>query len=237
MGKNLRILGLIPARGGSKGLPRKNLALLCGKPLITYTIEEAKKAQSLDRIIISTDDEEIAEVSKKLGVEVPFLRPNSLAKDSTSTIDVVIHALNWLLQNESYSPFAVALLQPTSPLRGSSDIDNAVRVFLEKEADSVVSVCEVECSPYWFKIIKDGKIYPFLKSRMSELPRQKQPKFYRPNGAIYIVKKDIVMKERTFYTKNTFAYFMPRENSIDIDTLFDLKFAEVILLEKRKGKT
>ena len=154
----VKYLSIIPARGGSKGIPNKNIVNIAGKPLIQYTIEAALNSKSLHSLIISTDDKKIAEVGKNCGVEIPFMRPAKLARDDTPAIDVVLHALDWLKENDSYEPDAVVLLQPTSPLRTEKHIDEAIQLFVEENADTVVSIVEVphNFSPY--KLLKLDQI-------------------------------------------------------------------------------
>ena len=223
----MEILAVIPARGGSKGVPRKNIRLLNGKPLIAYTIEEAKKSRYISRIIVSTEDDEIAKVSNKYGAEV-IRRPMELAKDDTPTIDVVLHVLD-NLKNRNIEPDIVVLLQPTSPLRTSQDIDNAIKLFMEHDCDSVVSVCEVQHSPYWSFKIENGYLKPIFGESYLKKRRQELPKAYIPNGAIYITTPDILRKYRSFYCKKTLPYIMPPEKSIDIDSELDFLLAELLM--------
>lgn len=159
---NKCVVAIIPARGGSKGIPRKNIKNLNGKPLIAYTIEEALKSKYVDRVIVSTEDLEIAEISKSFGAEVPFFRPKELAQDDTPGIEPIIHAINYLLNDENYNFDYVMCLQCTSPLRNSKQIDEAILEMYNKDADSAVSVCESEVNPYWMKVIKNGKMVDYL---------------------------------------------------------------------------
>ncbi len=224
----MEILAIIPARGGSKGLPRKNVRLLRGRPLIYYTIREAKLSKLITRIIVSTEDREIAEISRSYDVEVQ-LRPPELSRDETPIIDVILYVIDTLGKIEGYKPDIIVLLQPTSPLRRAVDIDNALKIFMNEECDSVVSVYEAPRSLYWsFKI--DGKYlkpifgYEYLAKRRQELP-----KLYIPNGAIYVSTPEKLRKYRSFYSPKTFPYIMPYERSIDIDSEIDLLLAETIL--------
>lgn len=235
MYKNNTILGLIPARGGSKGLPRKNIRLLLEKPLITWTIEQALASKYLDRIVISTDDEEIAEISKKYGADVPFLRPKELATDEANGIDVVLHTIDWIEKNDkSYN--LLMLLQPTSPLRLAEDIDRAIELLFQKNAHAIISVCKTEHHPYWSNILpENGCMEEFIRQGIKNKNRQKLPIFYRLNGVIYLAYCDYLKKHRSFFEKGTFAYIMPPERSVDIDSLFDFKLAEFLLKEQKKG--
>lgn len=226
----MSILGLISARGGSKGIPYKNIKPLNGKPLIAYTIEQARESKCLTRLIVSTDDENIADMAKEYGAEVPFMRPNELAQDHTPGIDVVLHAIDWLNANEGYCPDAIMLLQPTSPFRMAADIDNAVAIYNERNPLSLVSVCIANDNPYWMMSINNGILTP-LFGHIDHTRRQDLPKAYKLNGAIYISSPAMLKERRTFFTENTIPYIMPRERSMDIDDMLDFHFAEYLLKE------
>ena len=227
-------LGLITARGGSKGIPNKNIVSVAGKPLIAWTIEAAIKSH-LDRVIVSTDDDEIAEVSKSWGAEVPFMRPKKLAEDDSPHMDVVISAIQWLANNEDYRPEYVLLLQPTSPLRSVADINDAINLATKKKADGIVSVSESSVHPYLTKqITEDGTLMDFLEKPKGYLSRQTFPIVYVLNGAIFLAKREVLLEKETWYTEKTYAYVMPPERSIDIDTYWDLHLANLILKDKRK---
>lgn len=232
MYKDKTILGLIPARGGSKSLPRKNIRPLLGKPLIAWTIEQALASKYLDGVIVSTDDEEIAEISKKYGAEVPFMRPKELATDETKGIDVVLHAVDWIeINNKPYN--LLMLLQPTSPLRTYEDIDKAIKLLFSKKAQAVVSVCEAEHHPYWSNILpQDGCMRDFIKAEIMNKNRQELPVFYRLNGAIYLAYGGYLKEQKNFLGKKTFAYIMQQEKSIDIDNKVDFKFTEILMRKK-----
>ena len=232
MYKGYKILAFIPARGGSKGLPRKNIKPLLGKPLIAWTVEQAKNSKYIDKVVVSTDDEEIAEISKKYGAEVPFLRPKELARDDSPTIDAIIHAINWFEERGEFFDILI-LLQPTSPLRTTEDIDNAIELFLNnKDALSLISVKENEHPPFWSLEIENKFLKPLFGEEYFKKRRQELPKSYMPNGAIFISYVDILKKYKTFYTPKTIAYIMPPERSIDIDNEFDFLLAEFILKNK-----
>lgn len=227
------VLALVTARGGSKGIPRKNIVPLVGKPLIAWTIEAARNSRSVDRIVVSTDDPEIAEVCRVLGAEVPFLRPEELARDDSPHMDVVIHAVNWLEAQEAYTPDYVLLLQPTSPLRISDDIDAAMALAIEKAADAVVSVCLSPAHPYLMRRIEDdGRLKEFVPRPSGYLRRQSLPPVYVENGAIYLVRRDVLLRDRSWYSAGTYAYIMPAERSIDVDTIWDLRLAALMLAER-----
>ena len=232
--ESLNILAIIPARGGSKGLPRKNVLPLLGMPLIGYTIEEAKKSEYITRIVVSTDDEEIAKVSLKYGAEVPFMRPKGLAGDKTSTNEVIKHVVNFIESNEAKLPDIICLLQCTSPLRTASDIDNTIEKMITTNSDSAVSVCEVESNPYWTNIFNGNKLEYFLKEGKNITRRQDLPKIYEINGAVYVAKTESFIKYKTLETENTTGYIMEKEKSIDIDNIIDFKLAEFILSQKNE---
>lgn len=213
------VLGLITARGGSKGLPRKNVLPLGGKPLIGWTIEAALKSEVIGRLVLSSDDDEIMEAAKKWGCEVPFRRPAYLSDDTASSMDVVLHALGQLPGYEY-----LVLLQPTSPLRTAADIDAAFELLKSTGAPSCVSVCEVEQSPYWMFHIKDGgKVERLLSEEGSATRRQDLPPIYVLNGAIYIARVDWLKQSENFLGEGCVAYVMPKERSLDIDNAADFE--------------
>ena len=228
MYKEKSIFGLIPARSGSKGLPGKNVKPLLGKPLIAWTIKQAMASKYLDGVIVSTNDKEIAGISKRYGAEVPFMRPKELATDEAKSSDVILHAINWTEENDK--PYdLVMLLQPTSPLRIKEDIDKAIELLFEKRADAIVSVCEMEHHPYWSNVLpEDGCMKDFIKPEAARR-RQELPAFYRLNGAIYLSYCNYLKQEKSFFGDKTFAYIMPRERSIDIDEELDFIVAEILL--------
>lgn len=225
------ILAIIPARGGSKGLPRKNIKLFAGKPLIAWSIEAAKGCAYIDKVIVSTEDAEIATVARRSGAEVPFSRPAELATDQAASIDVILHALeHFEQQGEEYDILIV--LQPTSPLRTPVDIDNALKLLFLAQACSVVSVCAAEHNPLWANTLPpDGSMKDFLRPEILNKNRQEIGKYYRLNGAIYIAYTNYLKKNKGFIGQDAFAYIMPPERSADIDTELDLRLAEFI---KRK---
>ncbi len=228
-----KILAIIPARGGSKSLPGKNIKMLAGKPLIAWTIEAALKSKYLDRVIVSTDDKKIAAIAKKYHAEAPFLRPVKLAKDKSPTVPVLLHALRWLKSKEGYSPDAIVTLQPTSPLRRAEHIDEALRLFYKTGSDSVASVCRAEHSPYWMIKVTGNRVFPFMKNYSEHKRRQDLPPVYRPNGAVYVTRCGVLMKQKRMLGRDTRAIVMNAESSVDIDTVFDFKLAETFLKEKR----
>lgn len=225
-----KILTLIPARGQSKGLPRKNIRHLGEKPLIAWTIEAAKKSIYIDRLIVSTDDKEIADCSVQYQADVPFMRPKELAEDDSKMKDVISHAIKWVEDNDSNIYDILILLQPTSPLRTSEDIDEGLRLLFSKGCKAVVSVCQSEHSVYWMNTIpSNGCMKDFLRPEIKNKNRQEFPIFYRLNGAIFLGDIEYVKKQGSFIGNDTFAYIMPKERSIDIDDEFDFKLAEYLL--------
>jgi CMP-N,N'-diacetyllegionaminic acid synthase len=209
-------LGLIPARGGSKGVPGKNIRVAGGKPLIAWTIEAAMSSKFLDRVILSSDDREIISVARKFNCDVPFIRDPQLAQDATPTINVVLDALDRCPGHEW-----VVLLQPTSPLRIALDIDQAIERCVASDAPSCVSVCVAQESPYWmYTLGRDARLMPLLPG-ITATRRQDLPPVYSLNGAIYVARTEWLASERKFLTAATVAYEMPVERSLDIDTESD----------------
>lgn len=225
----MKILSIIPARGGSKGVPRKNIKDLNGKPLISYTIEAANKSKYIDRVVVSTDDLEIAEVSEKFGAEIPILRPTNLAGDLSPTVECVIHMLNYLKEEEEYVPTHIMLLQCTSPLRNHNHIDEAIEKFKDNREKALISVCESEVNPYWTNIFEGNKLKPFIKEGYSITRRQDLPEVYRVNGAIYLIEIETFLEKKTFQPESLTGYIMDSYSSVDIDTELDFKIAEVIM--------
>lgn len=230
---NGEVLALIPARGGSKSIPRKNIALLAGRSLISYAIEAARNSESVGRVIVSTDDEEIASVAKAEGAEVPFLRPPALAEDSTLILPVIRHLLESLGNESGYRPWAVALLQPTSPLRKPAHVDGAVALLRETGADSVVSVVDVphNFNPVSLLRIEGGRLVPYLKGEGNRvLRRQDKPVVYARNGPVVLVSRyKTLMEKNELYGEDCRPYHMDDKHSIDIDGPDDLAMAEIIL--------
>lgn len=229
----IKVLGLIPARGGSKSIPYKNIAPLCGKPLLYWSIEAARRS-NLDRLVLSSDDPEIIRVAQAYkGIDIPFVRPDALAKDTTPSIDVVIHAVEWLIANESYYPDALMLLQPTSPLRRTEHINNAIAKFVQEDADSLVSVVKAPHNMIpesLMQIDEDGWLKPVVSFDERKNLRQVKPIYYARNGAaIYMVATYLLLERHTLYGERMVAYEMSREDSIDIDDFFDLQLCEWIL--------
>jgi len=221
------MLAIIPARSGSKGLPGKNLKELNGKPLISYAIDQAKKSKLIDKIVVSTDDVDIANVAVNSGAECPFLRPAHLATDDSLVNDTFIYTLDKLKNDFDYDVSEFIVLQPTTPLRKVGDIDSAIELFKQKDADSVVSYVEESHSVFWHKFLDENMCFDdIFEQKLAN--RQEYRKSYYPNGAIYIFKKKLIL-ENKWYSDKSFAYLMPRSRSVDIDTLDDFSYAEYLL--------
>ncbi|MSR78370.1 MAG: acylneuraminate cytidylyltransferase family protein [Candidatus Omnitrophica bacterium] len=227
----LKVLGIIPARGGSKGIPKKNIYPVKGLPLIAYTLRAAEKSKLLSACIVSSDNPKIIAAAKKYGGKAPFVRPSALATDKASSLDVVLHGLRFM-ESQGFLYDAVMLLQPTCPLRSSADIDAAIRM-LERNpsADSVVSVCRLE-EPHPVKTLQivKRKLKPFLAGRWKEnLRRQDLPETYFLNGAVYCVRKSTLLKKPSLWGKTTLPYVMPQERSVNIDEILDVRWMEFLL--------
>lgn len=234
MYKGNRIVCIIPARGGSKGLKGKNIKDLLGKPLIAYSIEQARESKYIDRIIVSTDSLEISDIAKLYGADVPFIRPEELATDNSNTIDVLLHAVDWLEKNEKYLFDILVLLHATTPLRSVEDINNCIELLVEKNADNVFSVMEAHRNPYFNMVeVGDDGIVTLVK-KGDYTTRQSAPKVYDMNASIYVWWKDVLKDERKIFLKKSHIYVMPKERSIDIDDDLDFKIAEFLCMNRQK---
>ncbi|MBT5491290.1 acylneuraminate cytidylyltransferase family protein [bacterium] len=224
-------LAIIPARGGSKRLPRKNVLNLKGKSLIGWSIEAASKSKYIDEVMVTTDDKEIAEISNFFGANVPFIRPDYLSNDFSERSEVIKHAIDFY-KNELEKKFDYLIfLQPTSPLRDEIDIDKSIEYMFDKNGDAVVSVCEVEHPVHWSgKLPEDKNMSKFLDNAVVQLRSQDLEKYYRLNGAIYICNVQKFLEEGCMFLKeDIFAFEMTQEKSVDIDTKLDFKIAEVLM--------
>ena len=232
--QGMRVLGLIPARGGSKGLPGKNLRALGGKPLLTWSIDAALASDVVDAVVVSTDDQAIAAAALAAGAEVPFLRPARLAADDAKVLDAVLYTAD-RLSGEGRPFDAVVLLQPTSPLRTSADIDAAVRRWGETGTASVVSVCPAEHSPLLAGTLgENGSMAGFMPPS-SAVNRQQLPVFHRLNGAVYVAGVEWLRRNGSFLGDDSFAYVMPVERSVDIDSETDFAFAECLAARRSEA--
>lgn len=235
------ILCVIPARGGSKGVPRKNIRLVAGQPLISWTIEAAKACPQLDRIIVSTDDEEIARVAREHGAEVPFLRPSELAQDHTSGIAPVHHAASWLAEQQNYHPDRILMLQSTSPFRPPSLIDDAINLMRDKNCDYVLALAPVKKHPYWMKTITNGWVRPFLDIAEVHTRRQDLPPAYAISGSLYAWTHNALARRREgvcsgatqFPDEKVGAVMIDGIYAVDIDTELDIKLAEFLAADYR----
>ena len=233
--KSYKILAIIPARGGSKGIRRKNLQKLSGKPLIAHTIIAAKKTKSINKIIVSTDDKEIGKISKNNGAEVPFLRPKQISKDTSSIIEVIKHTLKFLQENQSYVPDIIILLQPTSPLRTSQLITKTINTLKKSKATSVITVSKITKHPYASYWLKNDFLKPFKKNSPKYSRRQEFPDLFFPTGAVYTFWYDTLKKFNSLHGPKI-KPIVVHDEDIDIDNLQDLFFAEMMLKNWKKYK-
>lgn len=225
MYKDKTFLAIIPARGGSKRLPRKNILDLAGKPLIAWTIEAGLKSKYIDKVIVTSDDKEILGLSKLHGADT-IKRPDELASDKATTFDAIKHTIE---NSEKYD--YIVLLQPTSPLRNENHIDEAIEILEVKNAKAIVSVCEMNHSPLWSNTLpEDGSMRNFISNKIKDKRSQDLEKYYRINGAVYICATESLLSEKSFFLKdNIFAYQMDKKSSVDIDEEIDFKIAKILL--------
>ncbi|MEQ1727563.1 MAG: acylneuraminate cytidylyltransferase family protein [Vicinamibacterales bacterium] len=236
MKRRSEVLAVVTARGGSKGLPGKNLVDLCGRPLIAWTLAAAE-ASSATRVIVSTDDAAIADEAGRWNAEVPFLRPAELAADDTPGIAVVRHALDWCEEQERYQPDIVVHLQPTSPLRTAEDINAALRLLEESRADAVVSVCEATHHPFWIKRTSEaGWLTDLVAQAGQVMRRQDLPEALAVNGALYLARPAVARSPGGWFGERTKGYLMPPDRSIDVDTEFDLRIAQCLLAQRLRNQ-
>lgn len=236
MYKGRSILAVIPARGGSKGILRKNIKMLGGKPMLAWSIEAAQKSKYIDRIIVSTEDEEIAKISLELGAEVPFMRPEELAMDTTPGVDPILYTIKRLEENSDQKYDFILLLQPTSPLRNEAHIDESIEILLKnlQEFDSLISVTELEHPVYWNRIIdKNKKLSSFIEyDKVENYRRQDFDVVYRLNGAIYLIDTNIFIKYKNFETEKTMAYVINGKFATDVDCMDDFQLVEYYMSQK-----
>lgn len=235
MGGHEKVLAVVPARGGSKGVPRKNIRLVCGKPLIAYTIEAALEVMHLlHRLVVSTEDEEIAAIARQYGAEVPFLRPEELAEDRVAMLPVLQHAVALVEDQDRAAVDWVLLLQPTAPFRRAEDIEGALAVARRGPCDSVISVEQVSAHhPILMKRIEDNRLIPYCIDEPEGTRRQDyQPPAYMRNGAIYLTRRDVLMKGNSISGEVSRPYVMPEERSVSIDSELDMRVAELMMRER-----
>lgn len=224
-----KVLGIIPARGGSKGLPRKNILPFANKPLIVQSINQANKSKYIDKLILSSEDQKIIDICKSYKIDIPFIRPKSLSQDETSGLDVVFHAVENM---QGYD--IVVLLQPTSPLRTFKDIDKCIEKLINRDVNACVSVVETSKSPYWmFELNEHENFIPVVKNTPLVSIRQHLPRTFAINGAVYVAKIDWYKKTKEFINEETIAYIMPKQRSVDIDSKEDFLFAEYLFSNKK----
>lgn len=224
------ILGVIPARGGSKGIPRKNIMNVAGKPLIAWTIEEALKSKYIDRLILSSDDEEIIQIAMKWGCDAPFVRPSELAQDDTPGVAPLLHAIGEVTGFDY-----VVLLQPTSPLRTVEDIDGCIELCISQYGDTSVTVTKVEKSPTWmYRVNLDFTMSPYVNTEFQVKRRQDADELYVLNGAVYVAQCKNLIKRQTLITSNTKGFIMPGERSFDIDSEYEMIIVEALLLRRQE---
>ncbi len=225
------VLAIIPARGGSKGVPRKNIRLVAGKPLIAWTIEAAKKSKYLDRIILSSEDEEIIKIAQHWNCEVPFIRPAELAQDHVTGIEPILHAIETIPEKYEY----IVVLQPTCPLRIAEDIDGCIEKCIVQNGTVCVTVTKPDKSPYWmYSLDSEGKLKPIMKQKKTVLLRQQLEEVYALNGAVYAANTGWFLENKKFISDETVAYLMPKNRSLDIDTEFDLEICEILLMKRKE---
>jgi CMP-N,N'-diacetyllegionaminic acid synthase len=223
-----KTIAIIPARSGSKGIKDKNIKDLKGKPLIAYSIEEALKSGIFEDVVVSTDSDIYAEISKKYGAWVPFLRSKNLSQDTSTTTDVIQEVI-LMLKSIGKEYDNLMILQPTSPLRDKEDIIGAFDLFNKKKANCVVSMCECDHSPLLTKCLDDNQCLDGFLSTLSKVRRQELPKYYRLNGAIYLMKIEYFLKYRDFYREDSYAFIMNKNKSIDIDSIEDFQYADFLM--------
>jgi N-acylneuraminate cytidylyltransferase len=220
-----KVIGIIPARGNSKGVPKKNIKPLSGTPLIGWTIKEARKSKYIDKLILSSDNQEIISVAKRYGLEAPFLRPSELAQDDTIPTEVIIHALKKCPGFD-----LIVVLQPTSPFRKAEDIDGAIWKVVDSGAPACVSVTLPDKSPYWmFGIDQKERLTSLFPDKPLAANRQEQPLVYALNGAVFVANVKFLLEQRSFICPETVGYVMPRSRSIDIDDEMDFLLAKALI--------
>lgn len=231
----MNVLGLIPARGGSKGIKHKNIVKLNGTPLIFYTIAAAKKSKFINKIFVSTDDKKISTMVKQQGISVSHLRPKSISKDTSTNLEVIKHTLKLLDKKENFRPDIITYLQPTSPFRTSKMIDTSIKMLINSNASCILGVKKILNHPYSSFWKKQKFLKPFKSDFTNYLRRQDLPDLYYPTGSIYTFWRKTLETTDSYYGKRILPYILPEESSIDIDTKFDLFLAESIIKNSKKS--
>ena len=233
MKKNAIVLGIIPARGGSKGVPDKNIRLVVDKPLIDYAIECGLACPSIDRVIVSTDSEKIANIAKAAGAEVPFLRPKELAQDDTPMLPVLKHSIGTIEKNSEIKVDLLVLLDPTGPLRTTEDVEEAIRLIREKKCDAVISGHLAHRNPYFNMVIQDGDYVRIVLNADTPIGRrQDAPKVYDLNTVVWVYTRSAVMEKNKRIPSRTMLYLVPAERSLDLDSERDFKYLEILMRKK-----
>ncbi|MGZ3769098.1 MAG: acylneuraminate cytidylyltransferase family protein [Bdellovibrio sp.] len=232
-----KVLAIIPARGGSKGLPRKNIRDLCGKPLIAWSIEQALACAEIDKTVVSTDDEEIAQIAKNFGAEVPFMRPEPLASDTASSADVILHALDFYADKGQHYD-VIVLVEPTSPLREVDDLSGAINQLIKSPGlRSVVGVSAVESNhPSFLFRVQEGELRPYLGKQPTGLRRQDIEELFFLEGSVYVSDVEVFREKRSFYHEKTGPWIVPRYKSLEIDEIVDLITAEALMSARQEGR-
>lgn len=226
-----RVLAVVPARAGSKRLPQKNIKLLNGKPLIAYTFDEIQKSKYITATVATSDCSEVQKISKQYANTYSLFRPSELASDTASSIDVLLHAVKYAEQFDSFD--IICLLQPTSPLRTALDIDNAIKLYIDKKAQGIVSMTQCEHSPLWSTPLENENDFKSFISQLQNTRSQDLPSYYQLNGAIYLVDKNVFLKQKKlFLEEDYYPYIMPAVNSVDIDTQMDFEYVSLILKKR-----
>lgn len=233
------VLAVIPARGGSKGVPRKNIRPLAGKPLIAHTIEAALNSKNIHRVIVSTDDSEIAEVARENGAEVPFLRPEEFATDTATSLSVIQHAISWFSKHKSYRPAALAILSPTSPLRTVAQIEATINLLWSTKHDSALTICSVQDHPYFiYEQQQDGSLSELVSLANKPLRRQELPVYYTHSQAVVVSRYDYLKNcgkhQPIFNFQSMAGYCIDRDSALDIDTLDDFHAAEILFKQRQE---
>jgi CMP-N,N'-diacetyllegionaminic acid synthase len=236
MYNDYKVLCIIPARSGSKGISGKNIKLLCGKPLITYSIQQALNTNIIDRTIVSTDNKKIAEISRNCGADVPFTRPSHLATDEASTLDVLLHTIEWCKNNENLYYDIILLLHANTPLRSIEDIQKCIEIMVNQNADNVFSVTPASNNPYFNMVEINEKDQVTLIKDGSFQNRQSAPSVYDMNSSIYAWWTDMLTEAKSIFSPKTRIHIMPRERSIDIDEPIDFRIAEMIMKDHIKSR-
>jgi CMP-N-acetylneuraminic acid synthetase len=230
MAKNLKILAVIPARGGSKGIHKKNIKRIGKHPLLAYTIYQAKKSRSINDVVVSSDDQTIIKVAKRYGALAPFVRPKELSTDKALAVPTIQQAVAFMEKQKGFNYNYVLMLQPTCPFTLASDIDQAIKKLIKTKADSVISVVEVgPIHPYRMKKIVSDRLVDYSKETVENMPRQKLPKVYIRSGDIYATKRDVLMKQNTFKGKNSRPYIIPLDRAMNVDSIADFWLAEKMI--------